>query len=153
MRPPRTILLVEGDPVWGHTLAVVLRRQGDHVRVARTRAQALAEAQRNPFDLAIVDLFMRGGGAELARELSQRVPRLVLSLGASLDRQEILEAALGFPVRRKAALPSLLRVPGASSSGRGSAGRRPGSPRPLPDATGPSPAPRAREPRRARRLG
>ena len=121
----RTILLVEGDRDCGLALAKLLRRQGDRVRVAHTRAQALLEARRKPFDVAIVDLFVRGGGVELARELSRQVPRLYLSLGAKLGREELLEAALGFPVHRKANLPALLRGRGGSGSGRATAARQP----------------------------
>jgi len=109
VQPSRSILLVESDEGCGRSLAVVLRRQGDRVHVARTRAQALQAARRRPYDLAVVDLFLRGGGAELARDLARSVPRLYLSLGARLEEDEILEAALGFPVYRKAALPGLLR--------------------------------------------
>jgi DNA-binding NarL/FixJ family response regulator len=77
--------------------------------VARTRAQALQAARRRPYDLAVVDLFLRGGGAELARDLARSVPQLYLSFGARMQQNEILEAALGFPVCRKASLPGLLR--------------------------------------------
>jgi len=148
----RAILLVERDVTWGQTLAKLLRRQGDRVRVAHTRSQALLEARRKPYDLAIVDLFVRGGGVELARELSRQVPRLYLSLGARLGRDELLEAALGFPVHRKAELPALLRGRGASSNGRGSAVRSPVFARLLPFSTETAPAPRARARRRVRPL-
>jgi DNA-binding response OmpR family regulator len=100
-------LLVESDEGCGRSLAVVLRRQGNRVHVARTRAQALQAARRRPYDLAVVDLFLRGGGAELARDLARSVPRLYLSFGARLQEDELLEAALGFPVLRKSALPGL----------------------------------------------
>jgi CheY-like chemotaxis protein len=111
VQPSRSILLVESDEGCGKSLAVVRRRHGDRVHVARTRAQALQAARRRPYDLAVVDLFLRGGGAELARDLARSVPRLYLSFGARLEEGEILEAALGFPVLRKAALPGLLRTP------------------------------------------
>jgi DNA-binding response OmpR family regulator len=109
VRSPRDILLVESDEGCGRSLAVVLRLQGDRVHVARTRAQALQAARRRPYDLAVVDLFLRGGGAELARDLARSVPQLYLSFGARMQQREILEAALGFPVCRKASLPGLLR--------------------------------------------
>jgi CheY-like chemotaxis protein len=153
MRSPRTILLVEADPGCAQALTLVLERQGDRVRVAATREEALGAARREPYDVAIVDLFVRGGGTELARALSRHVPRLLLCHGAQLQKQEILEAALGFPVCRKTTLPSLLKGPGASSSGRASGATRPGSRRPAPDATGSSRELRARVPGRARRLG
>jgi DNA-binding response OmpR family regulator len=119
---PRAILLVESDEGCSRSLAVVLRRQGDRVHVARTRGQALQAARRRPYDLAVVDLFLRGGGAELARDLARSVPQLYLSFGARLLQHEILEAALGFPVCRKASLPGLLRsrVSSKPSRSRGS---------------------------------
>jgi DNA-binding response OmpR family regulator len=112
MRAGRSVLVVDSDAEYGHALAVLLRRDGVRVRLARTRGQALQAVRRARFDLAVVDLFLGGGGVELARALSRRVPRLLLSLGASLAQDEILEAALGFPVRRKVALPSLLGLAG-----------------------------------------
>lgn len=151
MQTSRAVLLVDGDAVYGRTLAQVLRQQGARVRVVQTRCQALEASRRERYDVAIVDLFVRGGGTELARVLARRVPRLVLSLGAHLGKDEILEAALGFPVLRKAALPALLRGRGASSSGTASGERRRGSRRLSPSASGRAPAPRARRPDRGRR--
>jgi DNA-binding response OmpR family regulator len=105
----RSVLLVEADPS-GETLAEAWRRRkGDRVHVARTRAQALAASRRQHFDIAVVDLLLRGGGFELARQLSRRVSCLYLSVGARLVGQEILELALGFPVVRKAEVLKLGR--------------------------------------------
>jgi DNA-binding response OmpR family regulator len=118
MRAGRSVLVVDSDAEYGHALAVLLRRDGVRVQLARTRGQALQAVRRARFDLAVVDLFLGGGGVELARALSRRVPRLLLSLGASLAQDEILEAALGFPVRRKVALPSLLGLAGVGSPKR-----------------------------------
>jgi DNA-binding response OmpR family regulator len=118
MRSERSVLVVDADAEYGHALAVLLRRDGVRVRLARTRGQALLAARRARFDLAVVDLFLGGGGVELARALSRRVPRLLLSLGASMAHDEILEAALGFPVRRKVALPSLLGLAGIGPAKR-----------------------------------
>jgi CheY-like chemotaxis protein len=112
MRAGRSVLVVDSDAEYGHALAVLLRRDGVRVRLARTRGQALQAVRRARFDLAVVDLLLEGGGVELARALSRRVPRLLLSVGASMAHDEILEAALGFPVRRKVALPSLLGLAG-----------------------------------------
>ncbi len=113
-------MLVDADASYGRALAALLRRRGDVVEVVRTRAAALQAARRRPFDLAVIDLFVSGGGAELARTLRRRVPALVLCFGARLRDDALLEAALGFPVRRKATLPEWLDAltdPGASSSG------------------------------------
>jgi CheY-like chemotaxis protein len=122
MRSGVSVLVVDADADYGRALAVVLRRTGGQVRVVRTRAQALQAAKTARFDLAVVDLFLGGGGVELARELARHVPRLMLSLAARLERGEILEAALGFPVHRKASLARLLR-PAGMRAGRGA--RRP----------------------------
>lgn len=121
--PPRTVLLVDADASYGQALAALLRRQGDAVEVVATRAEALAAVRRKHFDVAVVDLFVAGGGPELAQRLSRRVPRLVLSFGAHLGGDELVEAALGFPVRHKAALPALLRRP--AGNGNGAASRTP----------------------------
>jgi CheY-like chemotaxis protein len=145
------VLLVDRDLDCGHAMAAVLRRSGDVVHVVRNRHQALQLLKRWRFTLAIVDLFVDGGGLELARELARQVPRVMLCLGASLPEDELLEAALGFPVHRKSALPSLLRDPFASSSGEASAGTRRGSRRPLPGASGTVPVPCAPDRGRQRR--
>jgi DNA-binding response OmpR family regulator len=108
MRPARAILLVEPDAGYGRTLARLMRRNGDRVRLVRTAAAALAAAGRESFDLAVVDLLLRGGGVDLARRLARRVPRLYLTVGARLLTDELVEAATGFPVLRKAALPALV---------------------------------------------
>ncbi len=114
----RAILLVEPDVACGRALAEVLRRGGDRVRVVRTGAQAVQAAARQSYDLAVVDLLIRGGGVELARKLSRRVPRLYLSVGARFLGDEILETALGFPVVLKARVHAQLARPrGPRSNG------------------------------------
>jgi len=151
MHAPRCVLLVDGDESCAQALAALLRRQGDSVHVVQTRTQALQASRRRTYDVAIVDLFVEGGGAELARLLARRVPRLVLSLGARLVGQEILEAALGFPVLRKTALPALLRGRGASSNGTASEERPRGSRLPSLAASVRARGLRVRRPGRARR--
>jgi hypothetical protein len=78
------------------------------VRLTRTARAALAAAERETFDMAVVDLLVPGGGVDLGRTLSRHVPRLYLSIGARMLPEEIVEMALGFPVLRKAAVPELL---------------------------------------------
>jgi hypothetical protein len=112
----------------------------------------MAAARRTAFDLAIVDLFVEGGGVELARELSRHVPRLLLTLGMGMKQEEVLEAALGFPVHRKAQLPSVLaprvvtpaRARGGASSDTASGATLQGFPPLSLDANAPSPGPRSR---------
>jgi CheY-like chemotaxis protein len=108
VRPARAILLVESDAGCGQALARLVRRRGDRVRLVRTPGAAVAAAQRGSYDLAVVDLFVKGGGVDLARRLTRRVPRIYLSVGAKLLTEEILEAAIGFPVLRKKNVPSLV---------------------------------------------
>jgi CheY-like chemotaxis protein len=108
VRPARSILLVEPDAACGETLARLIRRGGDEVRLVRTARAALAAAGRGGYDLGVVDLLVKGGGAELARRLQARVPRLYLSVGAPLLTDELIEAVVGFPVLRKGQLPRLL---------------------------------------------
>jgi len=145
------VLLVDRDLECGQAIAAVLRRSGDVVYVVRNRSQALQLLKRWRFTLAIVDLFVDGGGLELARELSRQVPRVMLCMGAAMPEDELLEAALGFPVHRKAALPELLKDPFASSSDEASAGTHRGSRRPLRVANEPAPAPCAHVRGRQRR--
>jgi CheY-like chemotaxis protein len=124
----RTVLIVDRDAHYGRALSKLLRNQGDDVRLATTAAGAQRAVRERRFDLAIVDVLQDGGGAELARSLASRVRRLVLSVGASLDHEELLETALGFPVRRKAMLPELLHPqpapPGTPPARRPAARRR-----------------------------
>jgi len=115
---------VDRDAQYGRALSKLLRSQGDEVRVATTARSAQKAVREQRFDLAIVDVLQDGGGAELARSLASRVRRLVLSVGASLDNDAVLETALGFPVRRKALLPQLLQPGAPSPAPRGRSGRR-----------------------------
>jgi len=78
------------------------------VRLVRSAGAALSAAQREDCDLAVVDLFVKGGGVALARRLRRRVPRVYLSVGARLLPDELIEAAIGFPVVRKRDLKNLL---------------------------------------------
>jgi DNA-binding response OmpR family regulator len=111
MTPVHALLLVESDAECGKALARLLRRRGHRVRLVRSARAAAAAAAREDFDLAVVDVLVRGGGVELARRLSRRVSRVYLSVGARLLPSEIVELALGFPVLRKAAVPALVGRP------------------------------------------
>ena len=117
MRPSRAILLVEPDASCGGALARLMRRGGDRVHLVRTTRAALAAVRRGPYDLAVVDLLVKGGGVDLARRLTPKVSRVYLSIGARLLADEIVEAAVGFPVLRKGDLPARL---GSTPRGRAS---------------------------------
>lgn len=114
MRPPRCILLVESDAGCGRALARLVRRGGDRVRLVRGPREALAAARRQAFDLAVVDLLVRGGGVDLARRLTRRIRRVYLSVGARLLAEELVEAAVGFPVLRKRDLARLVEGAGVA---------------------------------------
>jgi len=102
MTPGRSVLVVDGDRACALAMAMVLRRRGDSVTLASSRRAALLAARRSRYDLALVDLLIGGsGGPDLARLLARRVGRLVLTVGARLRPDEVLEAVLGFPVRSK----------------------------------------------------
>lgn len=136
-----SVLLVEPDPECGKAMSRVLRRRGHLVRLARTARAATSAAARGTFDMAVVDLLVPGGGVELARRLSRRVPRLYLSVGARLLPGEIVEAAVGFPVLRKAAVPRLVGGPAPSFARRRrasspSVAKRPSARAPARDAEG-----------------
>jgi hypothetical protein len=107
VRPARAILLVESDAECGQALARLVRRSGDRVRLVRTPGAAVAAVQRESYDVAVVDLFVKGGGVDLARRLTCRVPRVYLSVGPKLLTDELLETAVGFPVLRKRQLSHL----------------------------------------------
>jgi DNA-binding NtrC family response regulator len=121
VRPARAILLVESDEPCGGTLARLLRREGDRVRLVRTSRAAVSAAQREDYDLAVVDLLVKGGGVDLARRLTGRVPRVYLAVGARLLTDELIEAAVGFPVLRKSELPAAVRRHGGRSTPRAKA--------------------------------
>ncbi len=147
----RSVLLVDQDAETARALAAVLRRTGALVHVARSRTQALNVLRRLRFELAIVDLFLDGGGVELARELARQIPQVVLSMGAALPEEDVIEAALGFPVHRKATLAGLTTGPDASSSDGASAARLLAAPPPCRGASGPARVPIAHVRGRSRR--
>jgi DNA-binding response OmpR family regulator len=106
MRSGRAILVVERDQGYGQTLARLVRRGRDRLHLVHTADAAVSAARREAYDLAVVDLSVKGGGVDLARRLSRRVPRVYLSVGARLLTDELIEAAIGFPVVRKRDLPA-----------------------------------------------
>ena len=76
----RGILLVDDDEALLRSTARGLRRRWV-VRIARDREQALASVQRDPIDLAFVDLMMGGvSGIDVIRELKQAQPSLTAIL-------------------------------------------------------------------------
>jgi CheY-like chemotaxis protein len=109
--PDMRLLLVEPDAAHGRVQARLLARLGYAVRLVHTRQAALRAIRQGRYGVAVVDLFLPGGGPQLARALAPRVRRLVLSVGPEIGRAESLRAARGFPVHRKRALTRVLLIP------------------------------------------
>ncbi|MDX6370975.1 MAG: MerR family transcriptional regulator, light-induced transcriptional regulator [Gaiellaceae bacterium] len=83
----RSILLVERDPYAAELAEYFLRTEGYDVCVARTIAEAQQQIDRQPPDLAIVDLMIGGGaGLRLCEHLDDRVPVLAVSVLDQHDR-------------------------------------------------------------------
>jgi two-component system, response regulator PdtaR len=99
-----TILLVDDDQLVLTTLAMGLRKEGYAVSVAASGNAALALAETQTFDIAIIDIRMPGmSGIELASRLREQwqIPGLFLSayndekvVGAAVN-----EGALGYLVK------------------------------------------------------
>jgi two-component system KDP operon response regulator KdpE len=78
------LLLIEDDPVLGHTLVQELGRQGHAITLARSCADARALLQHHPrpIDLVLLDLGLPDGeGAHLLRHIRQqgRTPVVIIS--------------------------------------------------------------------------
>jgi DNA-binding transcriptional MerR regulator len=83
----RAILLVERDLYAAELAEYFLRTEGYDVWVARAIADAEQQIERQPPDLAIVDLMIGGGaGLGLCERLNGRVPVLAVSVLDQHDR-------------------------------------------------------------------
>ena len=73
------ILVVEDDDVFRAMMAEFLARGGFHASVASGRDEALVLADREGYDVAVIDLNLkRSHGLDVAAELRQRNPDLHL---------------------------------------------------------------------------
>jgi len=83
------VLIADDDPVALELLAEVLTAEGYRVRTAPGGEECLRLAEAEPFDLAIVDLRMRGvDGLQVIRRLAAvqpGVPVLILTAFATID--------------------------------------------------------------------
>src|SRR3954454_7920363 len=86
----RTILLVEDEPAIAEPLAETLTREGFHLEVAGTAADALDAAARVRPDLILLDLMLPdGSGYDVCREVRResQVPIIMLTArGDEADR-------------------------------------------------------------------
>ncbi len=123
---PRTVLVVDDQPLVRDTLARLVESLGSTVLTASDGAEALAILAANPaIDLVLSDVTMPGfSGLELARRVRALAPkvRVVLCTGfadaidESAVREVGAEALLAKPVRR-ARLAETLRVGGRRPAG------------------------------------
>ena len=93
MSGPAALLIADDDPVALALLAEVLADEGHVVRTASGGSACLELAQREPFDVAIVDLRMPDmDGLEVIRRLSAiqpGIPVVILTAFATIDTAKI----------------------------------------------------------------
>ena len=100
MVPNKSILLVEDEADLANTLAYHLKRGGFNCRLAGDGQTALAEAQRQPPDLVVLDRMLpRLSGDDVAMRLrsdprTARIPILMLTAKAE-ETDELVGFALG----------------------------------------------------------
>lgn len=89
-------LVVEDSHDFRHLLVDLLRIEFPNMRVAEAASaeQALKKVERNPPDLAFLDIRLPGmSGLELAEKLRQRLRNIVIVMLTSHDIPEYREAA------------------------------------------------------------
>ena len=81
MKRPARILIVDDDPEVGKMLSRSLSRHGYEVDAFQSAEEALAGAEAQPYDAALVDLVMPGrDGADLAETLRRLSPGLPIAI-------------------------------------------------------------------------
>lgn len=113
--PRRRVLVVDDNSDAADSLALLLRLHGQDVRIAYDARSALAEAERNPPEIAFLDLGLPGmDGYELARRFRTHpslrcIPLVALTgWGQPEDRQRTRDAGFG-PHLVKPVPPEALR--------------------------------------------
>lgn len=94
MTAPTRVLVVDDDRQVGRTIERILARSGYSVTTATNGAQALAEVERSPFDVAVVDFQLPDtNGVAVLSKISDRAPRCkgILASG-HLSLQSAVEA-------------------------------------------------------------
>jgi DNA-binding response OmpR family regulator len=86
------VLVVEDDDKIGRMLEAALRANGHDASWHRTGASALIEADRTPFELALLDLSLPDmDGVDVCRELKSRHPgSVVVMLTAKRDEMDVI---------------------------------------------------------------
>ena len=106
MIAPKSILVVDDEPMVANTLRLLLRMKGHQVELADDGEKALALYEKGKFDLVVTDFSMPGmDGLELARVIRERVPEQpIIMISAYADavtsdekRRLNIDAVLGKP--------------------------------------------------------
>lgn len=94
MKEARRILIVDDDAEVATMLARALARHGFVIDAVNTAEDALARAETEPYDAALVDLVMPGrDGAELAAELRKRIPGMPIGLLTGYTHSPLIPSA------------------------------------------------------------
>jgi len=99
MEAKTRILLVDDDPEILESMRIALEANGYHVTIARDGSQGLALAERQPFDLMILDMMMpkRSGFLvlETLRQLEKRPSRIIMVTANEGNRHREYAEQLG----------------------------------------------------------
>src|SRR5205823_4666799 len=83
---PTRVLVVDDDPDWREYLRWSLTDLGYEVDEAASGPEALAQLQREPYSVVLLDHYMPGmSGEEVARRVSAHGPKVVLVTNAAAD--------------------------------------------------------------------
>jgi PAS domain S-box-containing protein len=97
----RRVLIVDGDPTFGHSLDEEFRSRAFEVETAATPEEALALAAARPPDLVVLDLYLAGGAAlKLLRHWKIQSPTLVVILVSGNASLTVVVDALKEGARR-----------------------------------------------------
>jgi CheY-like chemotaxis protein len=93
---PRTVLVVDDEPIIADTLATILTQNGCHAYAAYSGEQAVTEADRLQPDVVISDVVMgKMNGVELAIYLADQLPlcRVLLISGHAVAADHLEDGA------------------------------------------------------------
>jgi PAS domain S-box-containing protein len=100
---PLSVLVIDDDPDVRQFIAAALEEQGYRVRQANDGKRGLAEAEREPADLVIIDFIMPGlSGAEVAgRILDKRPNQPILFVSGYSETEAVKRTAPDAPLLAK----------------------------------------------------
>lgn len=99
--PKRRVLIVDGDPSFGHSLAPEFETHDFTVETVTTAEEAIASAAANTPDLVVLDLYLANGAAlPLLRHWKAAAPELVVVLVSGNASLNVLVDALKEGARR-----------------------------------------------------